>query len=147
MRVDSGHEIHKEYVTKLIKGKIGNGEGESRPLKITNDPRVTKAGKVLRKFSLDELPQLINVLKGDMSLVGPRPCLPFEFELYQEWYKRRVSVRAGISGLWQVTGRSEVAIEDMVLLDLYYIYNRNLTMDSNILFETIFVVLGKKGAY
>jgi lipopolysaccharide/colanic/teichoic acid biosynthesis glycosyltransferase len=104
-------------------------------------------GNILRKLSLDELPQLINVIKGDMSLVGPRPCLPYEFEVYQDWYKRRVSVRAGISGLWQVTGRSEVSFEDMILLDLYYIYNRSLLLDFNILFETIFVVLGKKGAY
>jgi undecaprenyl-phosphate galactose phosphotransferase len=147
MRVDSGNEIHKDYVTKLIKGEIENGKDEDKPLKITDDPRVTRVGNILRKLSLDELPQLINVIKGDMSLVGPRPCLPYEFEVYQDWYKRRVSVRAGISGLWQVTGRSEVSFEDMILLDLYYIYNRSLVMDFNILFETIFVVLGKKGAY
>jgi exopolysaccharide biosynthesis polyprenyl glycosylphosphotransferase len=147
MRVDTGNEIHKDYVTKLIKGEIENGKDEDKPLKITDDPRVTRVGNILRKLSLDELPQLINVIKGDMSLVGPRPCLPYEFEVYQDWYKRRVSVRAGISGLWQVTGRSEVSFEDMILLDLYYIYNRSLLLDFNILFETIFVVLGKKGAY
>jgi lipopolysaccharide/colanic/teichoic acid biosynthesis glycosyltransferase len=116
-------------------------------LKITDDPRITRVGKILRKFSLDELPQLINVLKGDMSLVGPRPCLPYEYDCYKDWCKKRVAVRAGITGLWQVTGRSSVTFEDMILLDLYYIYNRNLAMDFNILFETIFVVLGKKGAY
>jgi len=147
MRVDSSSEIHKDYVTKLIKGEIQSDNGNEKPLKITNDPRITRVGNILRKFSLDELPQLINVIKGDMSLVGPRPCLPYEFEVYQEWYKRRVSVRAGISGLWQVAGRSEVSFEDMILLDLYYIYNRSLVLDFNILFETIFVVLGKKGAY
>jgi lipopolysaccharide/colanic/teichoic acid biosynthesis glycosyltransferase len=147
MRVDTGNEIHKDYVTKLIKGEIEDGKDEDKPLKITNDPRVTRVGDILRKLSLNELPQLINVIKGDMSLVGPRPCLPYEFEVYQDWYKRRVSVRAGISGLWQVTGRSEVSFEDMILLDLYYIYNRSLMLDFNILFETIFVVLGKKGAY
>jgi len=147
MRVDSSNEIHKNYVTKLIKGEMQNDKEENKPLKITDDPRVTKVGRILRKLSLDELPQLINVIKGDMSLVGPRPCLPYEFEVYQEWYKRRVSVRAGISGLWQVAGRSEVSFEDMILLDLYYIYNRSLVLDFNILFETIFVVLGKKGAY
>lgn len=147
MRVDTGNDIHKDYVTKLIKGEIKNGKDNDKPLKITNDPRVTRVGNILRKLSLDELPQLINVIKGDMSLVGPRPCLPYEFEVYQDWYKRRVSVRAGISGLWQVAGRSEVSFEDMILLDLYYIYNRSLLLDFNILFETIFVVLGKKGAY
>ncbi len=149
MVADAGNGIHKEFVTRLIKGEIGDtaDEDECRPLKITDDPRVTQLGKFLRKFSLDELPQLINVLKGDMSLVGPRPCLPYEYECYKEWCKKRVSVRAGITGLWQVTGRSSVSFEDMILLDLYYIYNRNLAMDFNILFETIFVVLGKKGAY
>ena len=144
---DAGSSIHKEFVTRLIKGEIGDSGDECVPLKLTDDPRVTRLGKFLRKFSLDELPQLINVLKGDMSLVGPRPCLPYEYECYNEWCKKRVSVRAGITGLWQVTGRSTVSFEDMILLDLYYIYNRNLAMDFNILFETIFVVLGKKGAY
>ena len=147
MRVDSDNEIHKNYVTKLIKGEIDNDKEEGAPLKITNDPRVTKVGKILRKSSLDELPQIINVLKGDMSLVGPRSCLPYEFEMYQDWCKKRTVVRGGITGLWQITGRSEVSFEDMILLDLYYIYNRSLTLDFNILFETIFVVLGKKGAY
>lgn len=147
MRADTDNEIHKNYVSKLIKGEIGTDEKEETPLKITNDPRVTKVGRILRKFSLDELPQLINVLKGDMSLVGPRPCLPYEFEMYQDWCKKRTAVRAGITGLWQITGRSEVSFEDMILLDLYYTYNRSVSLDFNILFETIFVVLGKKGAY
>ena len=147
MLQDAGNGIHKEFVTRLIKGEIGDTGDECQPLKITDDSRVTRVGKFLRKYSLDELPQLINVLKGDMSLVGPRPCLPYEYECYKEWCKKRVSVRAGITGLWQVTGRSSVSFEDMILLDLYYIYNRNLSMDFNILFETIFVVFGKKGAY
>lgn len=147
MRTDSDNEIHKNYVSKLIKGEIGKDENDTTPLKITNDPRVTRVGKILRKFSLDELPQLINVLKGDMSLVGPRPCLTYEFEMYQDWCKKRTAVHAGITGLWQIAGRSEVSFEDMILLDLYYIYNRSISLDFNILFETIFVVLGKKGAY
>jgi len=104
-------------------------------------------GNILRKFSLDELPQLINVLKGDMSLVGPRPCLPYEYELYKDWYKKRAAVRGGITGIWQVAGRSVVSFEEMILFDLYYIYNRNLILDFRILFETIFVVLRKRGAY
>ena len=82
-----------------------------------------------------------------MSLVGPRPCLPYEYEVYDEWHKKRTSVRPGISGLWQVTGRSEVSFEDMILLDLYYIYNRSLALDLSILFETIFVIFNKRGAY
>jgi exopolysaccharide biosynthesis polyprenyl glycosylphosphotransferase len=147
MRVDADSAIHKDYVSQLIKGEIGTDENDDTPLKITNDPRVTKVGKVLRKLSLDELPQLMNVLQGVMSLVGPRPCLPYEFEIYQEWHKKRTSVRPGITGLWQIAGRSEVSFEDMILLDLYYIYNRSIALDFNILFETVFVVLEKKGGY
>jgi exopolysaccharide biosynthesis polyprenyl glycosylphosphotransferase len=137
---------HKEYVTKLIKGEIIQ-DGSRKTLKITNDPRVTWIGRALRRTSMDELPQIINVLKGEMSLVGPRPCLPYEYEAYKDWHKKRTAVRPGITGLWQVVGRSEVSFEDMILLDLYYIFNRSLELDLNILFETVFAVLKKKGAY
>jgi len=147
MRVNINSDIHKDYVTKLIKGEISKGDNKDQPLKITDDPRITSVGKILRKFSLDELPQLINVLKGDMSLVGPRPCLPYEYEIYKDWHKKRMSVRPGITGLWQVAGRSSVVFEDMILLDLYYIYNRSLTIDFSILYETIFVVFGMRGAH
>jgi lipopolysaccharide/colanic/teichoic acid biosynthesis glycosyltransferase len=147
MGVNNNSDIHQDYVTKFIKGEINSEDNEGQPLKITNDYRVTRVGKLLRKFSLDELPQLINVLKGDMSLVGPRPCLPYEYEIYKDWYKKRTFVRPGITGLWQVTGRSEVSFEDMILLDLYYIYNKSFVMDLSILYETIFVVLNKRGAY
>jgi undecaprenyl-phosphate galactose phosphotransferase len=147
MVVNSSSDIHKNYVTKLIKGKISNEGMKDQPLKITDDPRVTSVGKFLRKYSLDELPQLINVLKGDMSLVGPRPCLPYEYEVYRVWQKKRTIIRPGITGLWQVAGRSAVAFEDMILLDLYYIYNRSLAMDFSTLYETIFVIFAKKGAY
>ncbi len=147
MRVDSDNNIHKNYVSKLIKGEIGKRSDQGETLKITNDDRITSVGRILRKYSLDELPQLINVLKGEMSLIGPRPCLPYEYEIYEDWHKKRVYVRPGITGLWQVTGRSEVSFEDMILLDLYYIYNKNLIMDFNILYETLFVVLQKRGAY
>jgi undecaprenyl-phosphate galactose phosphotransferase len=147
MQVSNRSDIHKEYVTKLIKGEISNENSKHQPLKITNDPRVTLVGKLLRKLSLDELPQLINVLKGEMSLVGPRPCLPYEYEIYKNWHKKRSSVRPGITGLWQVAGRSTVVFEDMILLDLYYIYDRSLSLDFSILYETIFAVLGKRGAH
>jgi undecaprenyl-phosphate galactose phosphotransferase len=146
MHTGAGSQIHQDYVTKLIKGEIRQ-DGSGKPLKITNDPRVTRVGNLLRKTSLDELPQLINVLKGEMSLVGPRPCLPYEWELYKDWQKKRSAVRPGITGLWQVVGRSEVSFEDMILLDLYYIYNRSFELDLSILFETLFVVLRKKGAH
>ena len=116
-------------------------------MKITKDPRITKVGHFLRKTSMDELPQLLNIIRGEMSLVGPRPCLPYEFEMYKDWHKKRLGVRPGITGLWQVAGRSEVAFEDMVLLDLYYVYNRNLPMDMSVVYATIFAVLAKKGAH
>jgi undecaprenyl-phosphate galactose phosphotransferase len=147
MRVDSNYDIHKDYVTKLIKGEIGQKGTDGQTLKITDDPRITPVGKFLRRFSLDELPQLINVLKGEMSLVGPRPCLPYEYEHYEEWHKKRVAVRPGITGVWQVAGRSEVAFEDMILLDLYYIYNRSVLLDFQVLLETANAVLKQKGAY
>lgn len=147
MTVSNDHQVHRDYVTRLIKGEIGSEGMEGQVLKITDDPRVTAVGRILRKLSLDELPQLINVLKGDMSLVGPRPCLPYEYELYEEWHRKRLSIRPGITGLWQVSGRSAVSFGDMVLLDLYYLYNRNPLMDLNILYETVFAVLAKKGAY
>jgi exopolysaccharide biosynthesis polyprenyl glycosylphosphotransferase len=147
MRVNGGSEIHKDYVTRLIKGEIRPETEGGRPLKVTEDARITKVGHLLRKTSLDELPQLLNVLKGEMSLVGPRPCLPYEFEIYKDWHKKRLSVRPGITGLWQVAGRSAVAFEDMVLLDLYYVYNRNISLDMNVIYETIFAVLAKKGAH
>jgi exopolysaccharide biosynthesis polyprenyl glycosylphosphotransferase len=139
--------IHKEYVTRLIKGEIGEQGAVGQTLKITDDPRITAVGRLLRKFSLDELPQLINVLKGEMSLIGPRPCTTYEYEHYRKWYKKRTIIRPGITGVWQVTGRSEVAFEDMIMLDLYYIYNRSLLLDFQILLETVLAVLKQKGAY
>jgi undecaprenyl-phosphate galactose phosphotransferase len=147
MKVNNGADIHRKYVTKLIKGELYERGKIGRVFKIIDDPRITKVGNFLRKYSLDELPQIINVIKGDMSLVGPRPCLPYEYEVYKDWHKKRLFIRPGISGLWQVAGRSAVTFEDMVLLDLYYIYNRCLVLDLIILYETFFAVIQKRGAY
>jgi len=147
MRIESGNEIHKQYVAKLINGNVSEDSGKGGVFKVAEDPRITRVGNVLRKFSLDELPQIINIIKGEMSLVGPRPCLPYEYEMYKDWHKKRLSIRPGITCIWQVAGRSAVSFEDLVLLDLYYIYNRSILMDMNILYETIFAVLGKRGAY
>jgi len=115
--------------------------------KIPDDPRITKVGKLLRKFSLDELPQLYNVLKGDMSLVGPRPPIPSEVEKYEPWHMQRLSVTPGISGLWQVSGRSKLSFDQMVRLDIYYIENWSLWLDIKILLKTIPIVLFGSGAY
>ena len=114
--------------------------------KIINDTRVTWIGKILRRTSLDELPQLFNVLKGEMSLVGPRPCLPYEFENYDEWQKRRVSVIPGCTGVWQVWGRSTVSFKESVVLDLYYINNMSPWFDLQLMFQTVPAILTARGA-
>ncbi|MGA1869143.1 MAG: sugar transferase [bacterium] len=141
---------HREYVTNLIKGnheKINQGSAQEPFLKMNNDPRITAFGKVLRKSSLDELPQLYNVLKGDMSLVGPRPPIPYEVEKYQKWHLRRIlDVKPGITGLWQVRGRSSTTFDDMVRLDLHYADNWSLLMDIIILCKTITAVFSARGA-
>jgi exopolysaccharide biosynthesis polyprenyl glycosylphosphotransferase len=115
--------------------------------KIRNDPRVTRVGAVLRRWSLDELPQLFNVLRGEMSLVGPRPPLPKEVEKYEEWQLGRLRAVPGLTGLWQVSGRSEVPFHDMVRLDLHYIRNWSLWLDLEIILRTIPAVVGSRGAY
>jgi lipopolysaccharide/colanic/teichoic acid biosynthesis glycosyltransferase len=116
--------------------------------KIRNDPRVTPLGRLLRKFSLDELPQLWNVLKGDMSLVGPRPPLPEEFSRFADWHKRKLAVRPGITCLWQINGRSEICdFDEWARLDLQYIENWSLRTDFKILLETIPAVFHGHGAY
>jgi len=115
--------------------------------KMKNDPRVTKIGKFIRKTSIDELPQLINVLKGDMSLVGPRPPLVREVNEYTKYQLQRLLVTPGCTGLWQVSGRSNVGFEEMVELDLTYITTRSLTADIKIIFRTIFMLFGSKNAY
>jgi len=115
--------------------------------KMVDDPRITRVGRVIRRFSLDELPQLLNIIKGDMSLVGPRPPIPYEVEMYEEWQKRRLEVIPGLTGLWQVSGRSELSFSEMVKLDLYYIENWSLSLDLKIMLRTIPVVLASRGAY
>ena len=115
--------------------------------KSRNDPRITKVGRFIRRFSIDELPQIINVLKCELSLVGPRPPIPKEVEEYGEWEIKRMNVKQGITGLWQVSGRSELSFDEMARLDLYYIQNWSIEMDIKILLKTIPTVLFGKGAY
>ncbi|MBT8390334.1 MAG: sugar transferase, partial [Ignavibacteria bacterium] len=114
--------------------------------KIINDNRVTWIGKIIRTTSLDELPQLFNVIKGDMSLVGPRPCLPYEYENYDEWQKRRVKVIPGCTGVWQVWGRSTVSFKESVVLDLYYINNMSPWLDLQLVLQTIPAIIAARGA-
>jgi lipopolysaccharide/colanic/teichoic acid biosynthesis glycosyltransferase len=121
--------------------------GDSVLFKMRQDPRVTRVGRLLRQFSLDELPQLINVLNGSMSLVGPRPPLPEEVERYQGEVRRRLLVKPGLTGLWQVSGRSDLSWEESVRLDLYYVENWSLGFDFAIIARTVWAVLRRRGAY
>ena len=115
--------------------------------KILNDPRITRVGRILRKYSIDELPQLLNVLRGEMSLVGPRPPIPEEVDRYEEWQRRRLEVVPGITGLWQVSGRSELSFDEWVMLDIVYIDTWSLGLDLQILARTLPAVLRRAGAY
>lgn len=146
MHVSNSDAIHRDYVKKWIEG---NGDelddGKVKVHKITKDPRVIPfIGALIRKFSIDELPQLLNVIKGDMSLVGPRPCLPYEVELYRRWHKMRFDVLPGITGLWQVSGRNRLTFDQMVALDIRYLQNWSLTLDLTIMARTPYVVLFDK---
>lgn len=138
---------HKDYIAKYI-GDQNKAAVEPGVFKLTDDARITPVGRFLRKTSLDELPQFINVLKGEMSLVGPRPPIPYECDLYDIWHKSRLlSCKPGITGLWQVTGRSRTTFDEMVRLDLKYIREWNLRLDLKILFMTPKAVFGGRGAY
>lgn len=150
MRPDSDDAIHREFAQNYIHGQMSHSTLDatsSNLYKITNDPRVTGVGGFLRKTSLDELPQFINILKGEMTIVGPRPPLEYEYEHYDEWHKLRLKVRPGLTGLWQVSGRSTVPFHEMVKLDLYYIENWSLMMDLKIMIRTIPVMLAGTGGY
>lgn len=147
MYVDNDHGIHQEYVKNLIAGTIDSNE-PNKVFKITNDPRVTAVGRFLRKTSLDELPQFGNVLLGDMSLVGPRPPIPYEVEAYDIWHRRRLlGVKPGITGLWQVNGRSRTTFDEMVRLDLQYATSWSVWLDLKILLRTPRAVVAGDGAY
>jgi lipopolysaccharide/colanic/teichoic acid biosynthesis glycosyltransferase len=122
-------------------------EIDGHMFKIRNDPRVTRIGRILRKTSIDELPQFVNVLKGDMSLVGPRPPLPSEVEEYSSRHRRRLLVTPGCTGLWQISGRNRLSFEQMVELDLEYIRRRCIALDLKIILKTVLVLFGSKDAY
>jgi len=152
MYVGNDEEIHKRYVQDLITRKVSsetdNKGVRQKVYKIMNDKRVTPFGNILRKLSLDELPQFYNVLRGEMSLVGPRPPIPYEIEKYDSWHRRRVlEVKPGITGLWQVAGRSSTTFDEMVRLDLHYATNWSIWFDVKILLKTTWIVVAGKGAY
>jgi len=148
MYVNNDPSAHKKYVTELIR-TAGSKEGAGQVVyKMKDDKRITWVGRFLRKSSLDELPQFINVLRGDMSLVGPRPAIPYEVSAYRPWHRRRVlEAKPGITGLWQIEGRSRVTFDDMVRMDLRYAKNWSLWLDLKILLRTPVAVLKGSGAY
>jgi lipopolysaccharide/colanic/teichoic acid biosynthesis glycosyltransferase len=151
MHVNCDSTIHKQYVRQLIAGRaerMHSGDAKEGVYKLTNDPRITRIGSLIRRTSMDELPQFINVLKGDMSMVGPRPALPYEVEAYDRWHRNRIlEVKPGITGLWQVSGRSRVKFDDMVRLDLRYARACSLWLDIKILTLTPLAVVLGEGAY
>ncbi|MGC2831396.1 MAG: sugar transferase [Candidatus Acidiferrum sp.] len=151
MYMNNNPKVHQEFIQQFIAGQTGGGnadQGKPVVYKITNDSRVTPIGRFLRKTSLDEFPQFWNVLRGDMSLVGPRPSLPYEFEVYDIWHRRRVlEIKPGVTGLWQVSGRSRTCFDDMVRLDLRYSQSWSIWLDIRILFATPRAVFSGDGAY
>jgi len=150
MAANNDSKIHEEYVKKLIAGQgdLKQPDGTQGSFKLVNDPRVTSVGRFIRRTSLDELPQFFNVLLGDMSLVGPRPPVPYEYEAYDVWHRHRlVEVKPGITGLWQVTGRSRTTFDEMVRLDLQYAGSWTISTDVKILLKTPKAVLSGSGAY
>jgi lipopolysaccharide/colanic/teichoic acid biosynthesis glycosyltransferase len=136
-----------EGAEKKLEELLDKNEVEGPLFKMKDDPRVTRVGRILRRSSLDELPQLWNVLRGEMSLVGPRPPLPSEVSRYMEWHKKRLDVRPGMTGLWQVRGRSLLSFDEQALLDIYYIENWSLWLDFKIMLRTIPEILFGNGAY
>lgn len=151
MRINADTSIHQAYIQALIgndQTQIDAIQGQvSNIRKLVRDPRITRPGKFLRKFSLDELPQLWNVLRGDMSLVGPRPAIPYEVELYKPWYMQRLEAQPGITGLQQITARSAIDFDNQVLLDIRYIEKQSLWFDFEIMLKTPFVVISTRGAH
>ena len=142
MYVDNHDQIHRNYVTHLLSADEPSAAGDNGLFKLDQDPRVTRLGVWLRRTSLDELPQLLNVLRGEMSLVGPRPVLPWEAELFEERYRRRFLVKPGISGLWQVSGRSRLTMREALELDIEYADRQSLALDLSIILRTVPTVFG-----
>jgi lipopolysaccharide/colanic/teichoic acid biosynthesis glycosyltransferase len=141
MTVSSDEKAHKEFVKKCI-----NGEEELK-FKLINDSRVTAWGKILRKTSVDEFPQCFNVIKGDLSMVGPRPPMKYEVEQYADWHRERLAVKQGLTGLWQIFGRARLTFAKSCFLDIYYAQNRSLWFDMHLLSQTPHTIFFGKGAY
>lgn len=143
MYINNDNLIHENFVSKFINGE----KIQDNIYKIQNDHRIFPIGRILRKFSLDEIPQFINILKGEMSIVGPRPPLYYEFKQYEKWHKERLNVNPGITGLWQIYGRSKTSFNEMVQMDLKYIKNWNIFLDIRIILQTPLVIFSCRGAF
>lgn len=143
---DADPSLHEAYIKEFVAGRAQPSPESGGKFKLVNDPRVTRVGRFLRKFSLDELPQLFNVLKGDMSLVGPRPVPTYEVTGYQARHRNRFAALPGMTGWWQVQGRCRVSFEEMIRMDLDYIRNASLWLDLKILLLTIPAVVSRRGA-
>ncbi len=146
MRLENDPSLHREYVQRLIRENVDPKELGTESVKLKSDPRITRLGIIMRKLSLDELPQLFNVIKGNMALVGPRPPLPYEYEIYSEWHKQRLMVLPGITGLWQVVAHNSCCFDDMVRLDLDYIKTMSLWNDFKLMVMTPLEMIRGKGA-
>jgi len=151
MKVDAEATLHKKYIEAYINNdEYGMAEcqgGETEVRKLIHDPRITKIGRILRKTSLDELPQFWNILRGDMSLVGPRPAIPYEIPHYKPWHLKRLQDKPGLTGLWQVTARSSSDFDEMVRLDIEYLKNQSIWLDLFIILKTPFIIVSGKGAH
>ena len=149
MRTDVDHKRHEEFMKQVIQfgeGKVDEQTGK-KIFKEADDPRITRIGKFIRKYSIDELPQIFNVIRGEMSIVGPRPPVPYEVAMYREHHMPRLSVKPGITGVWQVSGRNSISFEEMVLLDIAYMENWSLLTDIKIILQTVPVVLFPRDTY
>ena len=147
MHLGADSSVHREYQKQFIAGsaEANLGDGDKPVYKFRSDARVTRVGRWLRRASLDEVPQLFNVLRGDMSVVGPRPPIPYAVEDYELWHLKRLDMKPGLTGLWQVSGRNRIPFEEMVKLDLYYIENWSLLLDLKIIMRTALVIIRGDG--
>lgn len=149
MHVNNDDSVHRKYMKLFIEGKeeaLKEFNGRKKIYKMTGDDRVTRVGKFLRRTSLDELPQLLNVLKGDMSMVGPRPHIPYEVNLYKDWHHRRIQGLPGVTGWWQVHGRSRVTFDKSVEMDIWYLEHQSLILDIRIMLRTVTKAIVGRGA-
>ena len=145
MHADADQTPHREFIAQLMTAPQEPGAADDALFKLAGDARVTRVGRLLRRTSIDELPQLINVVRGEMSLVGPRPAIPYELEHYQPWFRERFAVKPGLTGLWQVSGRNRRTFEEMIRLDVEYARRQSLLLDLSILARTPWAVLTSRG--